>query len=516
MNKQFRSYTWLILGGLMLVVFGWRWNVPIAAWLAPIFLIRFVRSQKHWASALLVIPVMSIGFFFNHTGSWVPSTFLEEVVASLARSLPLAIALFADRAYSQRMKPFIASLVFPAIYVVLDWLIAFSLLGTVFSIGATQFDNAVLLQVVALTGIWGLSFLVMWMATTVNHIWEQDFNFRSAQPLSVVVPGIVILALLVGGLRLSLFEPASETVRIGGVIVGQTTDYYTEIIDLGTPVEEVQAYSDEFSILTDALFAESVRVAEFGAKIIFWSEGNAMLTPENRDAFIERAQAFAVEHDVYFMPAYITFRYGEMTADNQLVMITPEGDIAYDYTKTMSWYPTDSDGILHSIETPYGIVSSAICFDMDFPSFINQAAKQDVDIMLVPSYDWEPIKPYHTQIGLFRGVENGFSIIRQVNDGTSMAIDYQGRTLAYQDYFDTNDPLMLVDVPTAGVSTLYGLFGDWFAYLNGVFIISLVAWSVIGAMIHNDHPRRWSWRNDIQLRRSATRYGGPSKSNGKR
>ena len=63
-----------------------------------------------------------------------------------------------------------------------------------------------------------------------------------------------------------------------------------------------------------------------------------------------------------------------------------------------------------------------------------------------------------------------------------MAIDYQGRTLAYQDYFDTNDPLMLVDVPTAGVSTLYGLFGDWFAYLNGVFIISLVAWSVIGAM----------------------------------
>jgi apolipoprotein N-acyltransferase len=63
-------------------------------------------------------------------------------------------------------------------------------------------------------------------------------------------------------------------------------------------------------------------------------------------------------------------------------------------------------------------------------------------------------------------VENGASVVRQVNAGTSMAVDYQGRLLAYQDFFTTEERTMYVDVPTEGVATPYALLGDWFAYLN--------------------------------------------------
>jgi apolipoprotein N-acyltransferase len=31
---------------------------------------------------------------------------------------------------------------------------------------------------------------------------------------------------------------------------------------------------------------------------------------------------------------------------------------------------------------------------------------------------------------LFRALENGMSVVRQVNEGTLMAVDYQGRLLA--------------------------------------------------------------------------------------
>ena len=122
--------------------------------------------------------------------------------------------------------------------------------------------------------------------------------------------------------------------------------------------------------------------------------------------------------------------------------------------------------MIHSADTPYGRIGAAICFDMDFPGFIRQAGKQGVDIMLVPAFDWEPIKPYHTQVGLFRALENGMSVVRQVNTGTSMAVDYQGRLLGYQDYFATEDRLMLADVPVKGVKTGYTVIGDGFAYLN--------------------------------------------------
>lgn len=80
-------------------------------------------------------------------------------------------------------------------------------------------------------------------------------------------------------------------------------------------------------------------------------------------------------------------------------MITPAGEVAYTCEKTKSWYPTNSDGILRYVDTPYGRLSTAICFDMDFPAFIRQAARAGVDIMLVPAFDWKPIKPFHTPAG---------------------------------------------------------------------------------------------------------------------
>jgi apolipoprotein N-acyltransferase len=174
------------------------------------------------------------------------------------------------------------------------------------------------------------------------------------------------------------------------------------------------------------------------------------------------------------MPGYIILQYGEGTSDNALALITPEGEIAYTYTKTKSWYPTDSDGLIRSVATPYGRIGGAICFDMDFPGFIHQAGKQGIDILLVPAFDWEPIKPYHTQVGLFRAVENGMSVVRQVNEGTSMAVDYQGRLLAYQDFFTTEDRIMFADVPTQGTKTPYAVLGDYFAYINFALVVLLL------------------------------------------
>ncbi|MCD4801615.1 MAG: hypothetical protein K8R16_01610, partial [Anaerolineales bacterium] len=123
-------------------------------------------------------------------------------------------------------------------------------------------------------------------------------------------------------------------------------------------------------------------------------------------------------------------------------------------------------------------ISMAICFDMDFPHFIRQVARHDVDIMLVPAFDWEPIKAFHSQVGLFRGIENGFSVIRQVNLGTSMAIDYLGRVIAYQDFFTTSNRIMVVDVPVEGVETIYGRLGNWFAYFIILFTVSTIAWGM--------------------------------------
>jgi apolipoprotein N-acyltransferase len=115
---------------------------------------------------------------------------------------------------------------------------------------------------------------------------------------------------------------------------------------------------------------------------------------------------------------------------------------------------------------------------MDFPSFIHRLGALKTDIVLVPSYDRERIRPYHTEVGLMRGLENGFSVVRQTNEGTSMAIDGTGRVLARQEYFETSDRLMLADVPTQRLPTPYALLGEWFAYAAIVLALALVAWGI--------------------------------------
>ena len=55
--------------------------------------------------------------------------------------------------------------------------------------------------------------------------------------------------------------------------------------------------------------------------------------------------------------------------------------------------------------------------------------------------------------------------MRQARFGLSAAYDYQGRQLAIMDQFHTSDYTLVAGVPALGTRTLYGRWGDWFAWL---------------------------------------------------
>ena len=98
--------------------------------------------------------------------------------------------------------------------------------------------------------------------------------------------------------------------------------------------------------------------------------------------------------------------------------------------------------------------------------------------MLVPSWDWREIVPFHTYMASFRGIENGFSIVRATGDGLSAAFDYQGRTLATANAFTTKQA-MVAHVPTHGVKTIYAAIGDLVAWLSMVGFAALVGLALL-------------------------------------
>jgi len=299
---------------------------------------------------------------------------------------------------------------------------------------------------------------------------------RTASNPALVFTAAALLVLSYGSVRIATSPSRVQTVRVAGITVEHPRDYWA-LLDRGTPKEEIARYGQEMRGIEDELFQQSTRAVQAGARIVFWAEGNGVVPSDDLERFISRSEDFAAANGIYFAPAILELRYGTSLNYNKVLMFTPRGELAFTYQKTKSWLPVDSDGVIKTIETPYGTLAAAICFDLDFPGFSRQAAQAGADIMLVPGYDSERIRPFHTEPALIRGIEGGYSVIRQVNEGASMAADSRGIVLARQDYFMTRDRLMLADVPIRGARTVYGCIGDWFAY---VCIILVIVSAVIG------------------------------------
>ena len=477
------SWMWLGIGAVGFVFIGWKYNVPAASWLAPIFLIRFFRDRARWPATLIAVPALAVASFIQMNGGWDMHPWMMYL-ACLLRPIAFVAALYADRALYRRLPTAAATLVYPAVYLVVDYLIALTPMGSGMSMSATQLGLPVVSQLASVTGIWGIGFLIGWIAAVVNAAWDARRSGARAAVRSgagAVVPvaaGVLVLVVGFGSGRLALDRPAAPTVRIGSVTIEHPRDYWAWI-DQSTPRDLVAGYAGELAAITDRLFAQSQRAVAAGARIIFWSEGNAVLTQDTESAFMERAAAFAKDHGVYLAPAMVVLRYGQTISDNKIVLFRPDGSRAFTYVKTMSWYPTGSDGVLKTEPTPYGRLGAAICFDMDFPSFIHRLGVERADIVLVPAFDRKPIRPYHTEVGVLRGIENGFSVVRQTNQGTSMAMDGVGHLLARQEFFETNDRLMISDVPTRRVPTPYAALGEWFACAGMALALTLVAWGAL-------------------------------------
>ena len=497
-TKRFRiplDAAWLILGGLCFAFIGFRWSTALAAWLAPLFLIRFFRNQKRWYTTLPALLLLILSACTKFLGFWdFPLPY--QILVCVLLPGPFYFALYADRALVRKLPSWAATLVFPAVLVGVEYLMGkIPGFGTTGAIAVSQLPIVPVIQLASVTGIWGISFLIGWFASAINLLWENGFEIRRSWKALLPFLACGAAVILAGEVCAGVFKPRAGTVKVGSITIDHGTDQVQALFDLvdeGTPRERALEFKAELATVKRELFAWSAKAAESGADIVFWSEANLFVLPEEEEAFLEEARAFAARQRIYFAPAVCVMRYGRYYGDNKLVLINPQGEIEYQYRKTKTIYDTESDGIIRSVDAPFGRLGAAICFDLDFPEFVRQAGTSGIDLMLVPAFDSRGSNPYHTYTGLFRALENGFSMVRQASHGTSMAIDYQGQVIARQDFFKTRVRLMLADLPGKGRRTLYAFAGDWLAWLCLVFALFASVWATLRN--RSDPATSSSWR----------------------
>jgi apolipoprotein N-acyltransferase len=464
-TKVHSSYGYLFLGFVFLFFFNGRWILPIAAYLAPISLIRFLRYQKPLKGFFFLSFAMLISNIFIWQGQ-IPISGLVYYIMTLMMSLSTSLVFIVDRIYSRRLKGIVSTFMLPSMYVLMEYItVSTNPSGTYGALSNTQ-SSLPLLQLISITGTWGVTFIILWTASVINWLWDHAFsNYVLRKALWVyVVPMMMII--LYGQIRLS-HKSTECTVRIASINLSKM-----EIQHL------YGSHPDSIKDQINSSFLHNCHNAALsGAKIVFGVEAMLNMASDKEDEYLAKAKAAAQKDNMYIGLPLLIYPINNPDARpmNKILWISPTGEILFTYYKAKPTPGEGSygDGIIRYFDSPYGRMSSAICFDMDFPSLFHQVHSMNIDIMLVPGNDWKDITPYHTYASSIRAIEQGFNLVRAASRGLSASFTSKGELISSQNYFTSNDIILYSDVPMKGSHTFYGMVGDLFAWLCILFFVSI-------------------------------------------
>jgi apolipoprotein N-acyltransferase len=472
------------MGATLTLFTSGRWPIPLAAWLASLFMIRFMRTQKvlrGFILAWLASYVMAVIAWWGMMPGALPVPVML-VMFAINMLLIGALPLLADRLLAPRLKGFASTLVFPLAVTAFDF--ASTMTNPFGSFGAQAYNlagNLGLMQLLSVTGMWGLAFLVNWLASVVNWAWERSFTWHKIWRGLAIFAAINLLVIVYGSARLLFSPPPAGTVRVASLTAAQFED--------GGPIDlknNREGFRRRTSDVRDRYFEQTIREARAGAQIVLWPEGADVSLEEDKAALIAHGREVAAQEGIYLaMPLFTIYEEPNRLPENRLIVVDPAGDIVLDHLKygagTLEGIQP-GDRVLRTFESPFGTISGVICWDADFPATIRQAGRNGTDILLVPSNDIREIDPLHTQMAVYRAIENGVSMVRQASNGLSMVTDPYGRPLAAMDHFVASERVMVAQVPTQGVSTLYPVIGDLFGWLAVAGFVGLVLWAVAAAI----------------------------------
>lgn len=473
----------LLISFLVLLLYTGDLSFAIAAWITPVIMLRVARTKGfiHGFLPILLLSsaakwIINRGVFEGEEGS------LFFFVFNAFLALVYCLPLLADKLLHKRLPPLLATLIYPSALALVEFINAQLGIGTWGVMTYSQFRFPEFMQTASLIGIYGMAFVMGWFASIVNYLWEEGFS-RKGLLRGGLLYGLILTSLIFYGfLRLELFSAPESTVRVAAV-----TNHEDQFPALAEREDISQHLSSR--IIIDQQLENTRRAVSLGAKIVVWNEWALVLDNPMEEALLQELMTIAIENKVYLLPSILYVSQYEIEDDyleNKNYLITPEGEIAWEYLKSHPIpvaelphvRPGDQNIPFH--DSPYGRLGTVICFDADFPDFMSQAGRKDIDILLVPGYDYQGVSPLHGEMASVAAVQNGFSMLRSAAFGQSAIYDWNGTMLSQLDAFSSpNEHIMIGDIPTERHGAPYSKIGYLLPYVLMVFMIGAILFSLL-------------------------------------
>ena len=356
-------------------------------------------------------------------------------------------------------------------------------------LGASQCKMTPLIQVASITGVYGVSFLIVWTSLglySAARMIAAKPQYRFAwQP--EVFPPLLVVAILFGGGELKLLQPASPgtTLRVAlaqpaipqNLIWDETANAarFQQLLQLSetaltNKVDLLVWPESAVPVLDQSTYPAITNLAyEHRVWLIF-----------NSDDAVPRPNATNEYDNDYFNAAFLTGPDGALRFDQiyhkQKLVIFGE------YVPLAGWlgwltpitgsFKAGTNAVQFDLEDFNVTTSPVICYEDLFPHVARKAAAGGADFLVNLTNDgwfgrsaeqWQ-----HQQGAIFRAVENGIPLVRCCNNGITCWADGDGREREI--FRDTTGSaygqgVMIFDLPLPKpVPTFYTRHGDWFGW----------------------------------------------------
>jgi apolipoprotein N-acyltransferase len=508
-------------GGLLLALAFPQFKLGLLAWIALVPLFLVLERDRSAARAPLCGAAFGVAFFLVDM-SWIYYTVrthghfdvapavltllaLIFVLAAFPAAFASAVAFFSRRGLSL----FVTA---PFVWTAIEYIRSVAFSGFPWDLlGYSQAERLSVVQIADLTGVYGISFLIILVNGAVSYVIQATSQGKRPSALFPSIAGLaVILTLVYGHVRTGAF-PASPISR---------SDCRIAVLQGNIPQET--KWEPEERAMTFATYERlSSQAAQNGARLIIWPETSVpvIMGGQDRDATRPREISRTLKTPMLVGAPYREIVDREIRYYNSALLMDGE-TIHARYDKIhlvpfgeympLSWLLPLGPGIAArevdyspgqsmTVMGPQGCprFSVLICYEAIFPELARMAVANGAQLLVNITNDgWfgATAAPYqHLAMARLRSVENRVWLLRSANTGVSAAFDAAGRMvesipLQREGYFIVQPP------DGARPGSFYSGFGDVFAWL------CLSACGFLGCLSIVNRKREYSARVSIQLR----------------
>ena len=443
-----------------------------AIWLAPLPILWMAPRLPWFVASGVALAAGMIGqlsMWNYHQRLQFPLWLQLASVIMPAIALCAGVVLF--RILSRRGEFWLAALAFPSVMVAYEYVISQGF-GTFGNTAYTQLKDLPVLQLGALTGLWGIGFVVMLFPSMIAAMSLSPAKTRRGLMIAFAV--VFGCSLTYGVSRLLITPPSSGSLVVGFAV----SDLPKNTLPEKDP--------DAMRLLSE--YAEQVKLlSQSGAEVVVLPEMTAVVLDSNSGAVDElftqtaRKTKTRILLGIIHATSNVTFNEARFYSESGVVTYRK-----HHLVPVLEGRSTPGKDI-SVVRDPAYTMGLAICRDMDYPDPSRRYGQAQVGLLLVPAWDFDVDRLWHGHMAIMRGVENGYTVARAAKRGFLTVSDNRGRVLSEkrttaQEAFST----MVATVPVHHANTLYQSWGDWFAWLD----VALLAGLLLTVVMKRPRERR--------------------------